>query len=69
MFQMGLLLVLLGAVLVYGTGIISKIFKVTTTKGILILKIGGLLLAIMGAVLLFYNEVPEKLEFLRIIRF
>lgn len=69
MFEIGIALLLVGAVLVYGTAPITRIFKITTTKGILIIKIGGLVIAILGAVLLFLNDVPEKLQFLKIIRF
>ncbi|SNS06171.1 hypothetical protein SAMN05446037_1003206 [Anaerovirgula multivorans] len=69
MFEAGIVLVIIGAVIVYGTAPISKALKITTTKGILILKASGLIIAILGAALLFFNDRPEKLQFLRIIRF
>ncbi|AKL94287.1 hypothetical protein CACET_c07770 [Clostridium aceticum] len=69
MFRFGLILLLIGAIFVYATAMISRVLKITTVKGILMLKVSGLVLAILGAVLLFLNEIPDKLQFLQIIRF
>ncbi|AOY76208.1 hypothetical protein [Clostridium formicaceticum] len=69
MFQLGLFLLLIGTVLVYATGMICKVLKITTIKGILFVKVGGLVLAALGAILLFLDEIPDKLQFLQIIRF
>ena len=67
MFYIGLSLIIIGAIMVYGTGIIIKKFNITTVKGILTVKIGGLLVTILGGVFIFLAQFPEKLQFLRIV--
>lgn len=68
MFYIGILLLVIGAVMVYGTTFISRIFGITSIKSILFIKIGGLVIAFIGGIFLFFNNVPERLNFLRIIR-
>ncbi|KAB3529875.1 hypothetical protein [Alkaliphilus serpentinus] len=67
MFNFGIFLLLLGAVLVYATVPIIKIFNITTTKGILVVKLSGLALAVIGAIIMFFAQFPQRLEFLRLI--
>ncbi|SDK17555.1 hypothetical protein [Natronincola ferrireducens] len=69
MFYIGLLLLLIGALMVYGTVPISRICNITTTKAMLFLKGSGLVIAIVGVIFIFFNEIPNSLEFLKIIRF
>ncbi|MCC5910938.1 MAG: hypothetical protein JJT76_10935 [Clostridiaceae bacterium] len=69
MFQIGLLLLAIGAVLVYATAPIAKVFYITTEKGIVILKAGGLILVVIGTVLVFRGKVPEELHFIKIFNF
>lgn len=67
LFYLGLSLIVIGAIMVYGTRIIVKRFNITTIKGILTVKIGGLLVTILGGVFIFLAQFPEKLQFLRIV--
>lgn len=67
MFYAGLLLIIAGAVMVYGTAFVSKQLKITTIKGILAVKVGGLLITILGAIVIFIAQYPERLQFLRIV--
>jgi hypothetical protein len=67
MFRLGAFLMLIGTILVYGTAPISKRLNMTTVKGILTLKGGGLLLVVLGAVLLFLAQRPGALEFLKLV--
>lgn len=54
--------------MVYGTSIISKFMNITTTKGFLTIKVGGLLITILGAIIIFIAQFPEGLQFLRIVK-
>ncbi|MBM7616320.1 membrane-bound ClpP family serine protease [Alkaliphilus hydrothermalis] len=54
MFYIGLLLMIIGAIMVYGN-------EKLPIKG------GGLIIAIIGIMLLLFNEFPNELEFLKII--
>ena len=56
MMEPGTLMVLLGAVLVYGAGALSRLFVSDEKKQAtvnLVCKIGGCVIALIGAVLLF----------------
>lgn len=68
MFYIGLLSIIMGAFVVYGAPLLSKIMNTTTKRGLLIIKAGGLLIAILGAILVFIAQFPERLEFLRIVK-
>lgn len=69
MFQFGIILLFIGAVLVYGTRSVSRILKMSTTKQLLAIKLSGLIIALVGAIMLLLSQFPERLQFLRIIRF
>ena len=56
MFYIGLVLMIVGAFIVYGN-------EKLPIKG------GGLVIALIGIVLLLFNEFPKELEFLKIINF
>lgn len=68
MFYLGLLLIIIGAFMVYGTPILSRIMNISTARGLLIIKVGGLLITILGAILIFIAQFPERLQFLRIVK-
>lgn len=66
-FYIGVFFIILGAVMVYGTATIAKRFNITTVKGILSVKVGGLLVTILGAIIIFIAQYPERLRFLNIV--
>ncbi len=66
-FYIGVFFIILGAVMVYGTAAIAKRFNITTVKGILSVKVGGLLVTILGAIIIFIAQYPERLRFLNIV--
>lgn len=67
MFYLGVFLIIIGALMVYRTPILSKLMNITTTRGILTIKVCGLLITILGAFIIFLAQFPERLQFLRIV--
>lgn len=66
MFNFGMFLLVLGAVFVYATGAIVKILKKTSPNSILVVKLVGLGFSVVGAILMFLGQFPERLQFLRL---
>ncbi|SCY69618.1 hypothetical protein [Alkaliphilus peptidifermentans] len=67
MFQFGMIFLFIGALMVYATGLIVRIIKRPPFNNVLFVKISGLVFTIIGAIMIFLSQYPEKLEFLRIV--
>ncbi len=65
MFHVGLILIIVGAILVYGTGLITKLVPGMGQKRGLQIKFIGFTFAVAGAVIIFRSEVPSYLRFIR----
>ncbi|MCD5410429.1 MAG: hypothetical protein LRZ93_02075, partial [Clostridiales bacterium] len=66
MYLVGSIFLFIGAFMVYMTSPILQLLKRKEGKMILYVKVAGLVVAIIGAILLFLSDRPEVLEFLRI---
>ncbi|WP_192930190.1 hypothetical protein [Alkaliphilus pronyensis] len=53
MFQLGIVFLLIGALMVYATGIIIKIIKKAPFNNVLYVKLCGLVFTIIGAIMIF----------------
>lgn len=65
MFYLGVVLVVIGALAGYLPQLVAKVFRLTNQNQILWVKAAGLIFVLMGAILLFTNEFPKELQFLR----
>ncbi|WP_161802928.1 hypothetical protein [Caloranaerobacter sp. TR13] len=56
MFNLGGILFIISGLVVFGSDFYFKKGKIKTLKGLLIIKIFGLVLSILGALLMFYGK-------------
>jgi hypothetical protein len=66
MFMVGLVLLMAGACLVYGTSFITRLVPDMGRNHELKIKIIGLTCAVIGAMVLLSNEIPSYLEWISI---
>ncbi|MBB6217090.1 putative integral membrane protein [Anaerosolibacter carboniphilus] len=67
MFIVGLLLLMVGACLVYGTASITRFIPVRGKNQALQIKMIGLTCAVIGVIIIFKSEIPRYLEWIRIL--
>jgi hypothetical protein len=65
MFIVGLILLVVGACVVYGTGLITRLVPGMGQKHELRIKFIGLTCAVAGAVIIFRSEIPSYLKIIR----
>ncbi|MEW9122608.1 MAG: hypothetical protein AB2421_07830 [Thermotaleaceae bacterium] len=65
MFFTGILLLLSGAVLIYGSPLIAVRIQKPDPSASLRLKMIGMLLALIGAWMIFSGEIPESIRFIK----
>ncbi|MCT4621678.1 MAG: hypothetical protein N4A62_20110 [Marinisporobacter sp.] len=63
MFFVGIVILIIGAILVYRTDDCMKIFSV---KNLIHLKGIGLMVSIIGVLMILYGDFPKSLEFIRV---
>lgn len=66
MFIVGMMLLISGACLVYGTPFITRLVLGTGQNHELKIKMIGLTCAVIGAMILLRNEIPSYLEWIKI---
>ena len=65
MFIIGLILLMLGSIIVYGSKYI-RLLKDMEEDRTLIIKCIGFIMAVLGIFLIFYGEFPREVDFIRI---
>ncbi|MFZ5969010.1 MAG: hypothetical protein ACOYVK_17780 [Bacillota bacterium] len=67
MFIIGLLFLIIGAVLVYGSKYISQQMRFTIEHKEIFIKLLGFVMALIGTMIVLNSDIPKFLEFMQII--